>query len=102
MMGQSLTALKRERDELLRDRTAFASALDILQKRILESNETEIPRQPLLHTWSGTRACVGSLEMALHAVERTIDQVEQMIYALEAGSGLDIDIIPSKGIKGSN
>jgi hypothetical protein len=43
MQGYSLSWLMREREELRRDRYSFASALDILKKRIIESNETEIP-----------------------------------------------------------
>ena len=90
-MSYSLSWLKREKDQLLRDRTAFATALDTLQKRILESNETEVPRRPLLHEWSGTRASVASLEMALHAVERTIDEMNNLIFAIESGAAKDAD-----------
>jgi hypothetical protein len=90
-MAYSLSWLKREKEELLRDRTAFATALDTIKKRVLESNELEIPRQPLLHEWSGTRAVVGSLEMALNAVERTLDEMDNLIYAIESGAVKDAD-----------
>jgi hypothetical protein len=96
MANYSLSWLKREKDELLKDRTAFASSLDILRKRVLESNETEVPRQPLLHEWSGARAVVGSLEMALHAIERTIEQMDDLIFSIESGQ------VPNKDEGGIN
>lgn len=96
MQGYSLSWLLREQEELLRDRHAFALALDILRKRIMESNNTPIQRIPVLHEWSGTRASVGSLEMALHAVERTLDEVGQVILSIENGEAIDIDISPTK------
>jgi hypothetical protein len=99
MSGFSLSWLIREREELQRDRVAFASALDILQKRILESNETELPRKPLLHEWSGTRAVIGSLEMALHATERTLEQTNQVILSIQTGETTDED---KKGFSGDN
>ncbi len=96
MEGFSLTWLQREREELRRDRHAFGSALDVMQRRILESNETDIPRTPRLHEWSGTRAVVGSLEMSLHAVERTLDEINRMIEAVERGDVPNLDAPPKK------
>lgn len=92
MQGYSLSWLRREQEELLRDRHAFASALDILKRRISESNKTDVQRTPLLHEWSGSRASVGSLEMALHAVERTINEIGQVILSIENGEALDTDV----------
>ncbi len=102
MQGYSLSWLRREREELLRDRYAFATSLDILQKRILESNDTDVPRRPLLHEWSGSRASVGSLEMALHAIERTLDETNQLILAIENGEVLDTDAPVKKEPVGAN
>lgn len=102
MSGFSLTWLQREREELRRDRHAFGSALDILKRRILESNEAEIPRQPLLHEWSGARASVGSLEMSLHAIERALDEVNNLISSIESGEVQDLDAPPIKEPVGAN
>lgn len=102
MSGFSLTWLQREREELRRDRHAFGSALDIMKRRITDSNETEIPRQPLLHEWSGTRAVVGSLEMSLHAVERALDEMNNLITAIEKGEIQDLDAPPAKASVGAN
>lgn len=102
MNGFSLSWLLREREELRRDRYAFASALDIMTRRIHESNETEIRRTPNLHEWSGTRAVVGSLEMSLHAVERTINEMNELINGIERGEVLDLDAAPVKAPGGTN
>lgn len=101
MEAYSLSWLQREREELRRDRAAYATSLDILTRRVLESNETDIPRRPLLHEWSGTRACIGSLEMALHAVERTLNEVTNLISAIENGEAPNLDA-PSPTTQGSN
>ncbi len=102
MTGFSLSWLQREREELRRDRHAFAESLDILKRRILESNETDIPRQPLFHQWSGTRACVGSLEMSLNAVERTINEMDTLIEKIQNGEVPDLDVPAKKEPVGAN
>ncbi len=102
MEGFSLSWLQREREELRRDRHAFASCLDILQKRMIESNETEIPRRPLLHQWSGSQACIGSLELSLHAIERTLAEVDKLIVSIESGETPDLDAPRVKPPQGSN
>lgn len=91
MEAYSLSWLKLELKELRKDRHAFASALDYLQQRVIESNETDIPRRPLLHEWSGTRAAIGSLEMALHAIERTIGELDRLIYSINNREIIDLD-----------
>lgn len=102
MQGFSLTWLQREREELRRDRAAYAESLDIIQRRIIESNETEIPRRPLLHEWSGTRAVVGSLEMALHAAERALEEANNLILAIQSGEIPDLDAPAKKESSGAN
>jgi hypothetical protein len=102
MSGFSLSWLMRERKELQRDRHAFALALDTLKKRIMESSETDIERRPLLHEWSGTRAVVGSLEMALHATERALEETNQLILSIENGDTVDSDAPPKKEPTGVN
>lgn len=102
MSGYSLSWLRRERDELLRDRHAFATALGALERRLLESNDTDVPRRPLLHEWSGSRAAVGSLEMALHAIERTLDEANKLILSIENGEALDTDVPIKKESVGAN
>ncbi len=102
MSGFSLSWLKRERVELQRDRHAFASALDMLKERVMDSMNTDIPRRPLFHEWSGTRAVIGSLEMALHATERALEETNQLILSIETGESVDADAPPKKESSGAN
>jgi len=89
--GWSLSFLHRELSELRKDRDAWTKALSILKARILESNELEIPRRPILHEWSGTRAVVGSLEVTMHQIERTIEEVKELIRRIEDGELPNLD-----------
>jgi len=68
-----------------KDYKAFIQALEILQRRLIESNEVDPPRFPLLHQWSGSRAVVGSLELSIHAIRRTIDEYDGFIRKVESG-----------------
>ncbi len=83
--GYSRSTLVREKEELHRDLVSFSQAYEILRKRVLDSNELEIPRRPLLHEWSGTRAVIGSLEMAIHAIERTLTGTAEIIRQIDRG-----------------
>jgi hypothetical protein len=89
--GLSLCALRREREEIQKDWTCFMEMYDLLRGRILESNELQPPRAPMFHQWSGTHAVCGSLEMTLHAVERTRDELDQYIRQVESGTILNVD-----------
>jgi len=83
--GYSLSSLEKELDELRKDYVAFSQSYDILRQRVLESTELQPPRMPELHTWSGTRAVAGSLEMAIHAIERTILEYDVLVQKVRAG-----------------
>lgn len=89
--GYSLSGLYRELDELRKDFIAFSQSYDILRKRILESTEAQPARTPELHTWSGTRAVCGSLEMSIHAIERTILGYEELIQKVLSGEVKNAD-----------
>ncbi len=90
----SLRALEREKDELQKDYAAFLDSYEIIKRRVTDSSELEPPRQPLLHTWSGTRAVCGSLEMSLHAIERTILEYDALIQKVHAGEIENSDTPP--------
>ncbi len=81
----SRSTLVREKDELRKDLIAFSHAYETLRRRVLDSNELEIPRRPLLHEWSGTRAVIGSLEMAIHAIERTLAGTAEILRQIDRG-----------------
>ena len=89
--GYSLSMLVRERAELQRDLVAFQRAYDILRARLHESGESEIPRRPLLHEWSGSRSVCGSLEMSIHAIERTLVEMADLIRRINDGDVQNID-----------
>lgn len=84
-LGHSLSGLELEIAELRKDYVAFCTAYDLLCKRITESSETVPSRTPVLHTWSGTRAVIGSLEMSCHAIERTIIEYADVINKVKSG-----------------
>lgn len=85
MTALSLKELLREREEIHKDWHAFMAAYDLLRQRIIESNELQPPRAPLLHQWSGSSAVCGSLELSLHAIERTRDEYDRLIKLVESG-----------------
>jgi len=85
MQSLSLKELIREREELRKDLIAWTQAYDILCKRVRESSELETPRNPPLHVWSGSRAVLGSLELTIHAIERTIEEHGELIRRVQSG-----------------
>lgn len=87
----SLSFLRRELEQLRKDRDAWEQALSVLKARILESNELPIPRRPILHEWSGTRAVIGSLEVTLHQIERTIEEAKEIVRQIENGDLPNLD-----------
>jgi len=80
----SLSLLQDELMELQKDRTAFASAYDLLRKRIQESLNTTRSNPPL-HKWSGSRAVMGSLEMTIAHVECSIEEHSKAIGLIRDG-----------------
>ena len=90
--GWSLSFLRRELVELRKDRDAWFQALAVLKARVLESNELPVPRRPILHEWSGTRAVIGSLEVTMHQIERTIEEMEMLVLKVETGELKDLDL----------
>lgn len=87
----SLRELTREREELRKDFIAWTRSYDILRKRLRESNELEQPRCLRLEHWSGSRAVIGSLEMSIHAIERTIEEYGVLISQIVNGEIPNLD-----------
>lgn len=73
------TPLSPEKEELEKDLKAFYSAYNILRDRVIESEDSAPWRYPSLRQWSGTCAVMGALELAIHAVERTIEEYEKLV-----------------------
>jgi hypothetical protein len=79
----SLTELLFERTELQHDYIAFSRAYDVIKRRVLESNEAQLSRVPLLHTWSGTRAVCGSLELAIKFIQLSMEAIDSQIEEVQ-------------------
>lgn len=84
MRKLSLTHLREEKRELQKDLMAFKRSFDVVRNRIDESLNSSRSFPPL-HKWSGTRAVVGSLEMAIQHIERTIEEHSHAIHLIQVG-----------------
>lgn len=89
--GLSLSELEKEREELRKDFIAFSRAYDLIRGRIQESTDMEDPRVPLLHQWSGSRAVCGALEMSIHAIERSVQEMDGLINKIALGEISNLD-----------
>lgn len=96
--GWSLSFLKRELEELRKDKKAWEQALTILKNRVVDSNDLPIPRRPILHEWSGTRAAIGSLELSLHFIEKTVEGAVELIRQVENGDVPNLDLPDHPGL----
>lgn len=72
-----IKALDAEIAEKSADLKAFSTAREIIRQRVLEVQDSESTLTPLTR-WSGTDAVLGSLDLAIHAMERTIDELKHM------------------------
>lgn len=77
-MDFSREELEKEISEMQKDLASFVSARDIIRNRVLEVRDA--PRcLTTLPEWSGTDAVLGSLDLSIHAMERTIDELEALL-----------------------
>lgn len=76
--------LEAEIQEKTLDLVAFHEARRIIRKRVLEVKDSPSPLTPL-PTWSGTDAVLGSLDLAIHAMERTLDELLEMKRKIQFG-----------------
>jgi hypothetical protein len=77
----SRAQLVEELEEKTADLKAFSDAREIIRKRVLEVKDSQCQLTPLPH-WSGTDAVLGSLDLSIHAMERTIAELR---FLLEHG-----------------
>lgn len=70
--------LEAEIAEKSRDLAAFGQARDLVRRRVLEVAESKSRLTPL-PVWSGTDAVLGSLDLAISAIERTIDELRELL-----------------------
>lgn len=74
----SRTQLLAELAEKTDDLTAFSQAREIVRRRVLEVAESTCALTPLPH-WSGTDAVLGSLDLSIHAIERTVAELRGLL-----------------------
>lgn len=77
-MNLDYTELKAEIEEKSLDLNAFVQARDIIRARVLEVRDSQSPLTPLPN-WSGTDAVLGSLDLAIHSMERTLVELSAML-----------------------
>jgi hypothetical protein len=73
----SIIELQAEIDEKSRDCQAFLAARNIIRSRLLEVKDSQSKLTPLPY-WSGTDAVLGSLDLAIHSMERTIQELKDL------------------------
>ena len=78
----SRTELLDEVAEKSKDLEAFLKARDIVRARVLEVSDSQSKLTPLPH-WSGTDAVLGSLDLACHSIERTLEELKVLLEKAE-------------------
>jgi hypothetical protein len=83
-MSRELDQVQAEIEETGKDLKAFVEARDVVRRRVIETKDQEFRLTPLLN-WSGTDAVLGTLDLAVHAIERTLAELRQIEKALQKG-----------------
>ena len=87
--GISRSHVELELAEHTKDLAAFKGAYSQIHTRVLEVQDEG--RLMKLVNWSGTSAVMGSLELTIHAIERTVDELKDLLKRLDAGAIIDSD-----------
>ena len=70
--------LKAEIEEKTKDLEVFVKARTLIRERLLEVQDSNSRLTPLPF-WSGTDAVLGALDLSIHAMERTIDELKEWL-----------------------
>lgn len=70
--------LQDELEEKTKDLEAFFTAREIIRRRVVEVKDSESKLTPLPY-WSGTDAVLGSLDLAIHAMQRTVEELKVLL-----------------------
>lgn len=81
-MKMTREELKAEIAEKSEDLDAFVRARDIIRARVLAVTDSQNKLTPLPN-WSGTDAVLGSLDLSIHAMERTLAELRDWLEAVE-------------------
>lgn len=65
------------------DLRAFQDAYTCISRRVQEVKDEG--RLLKLVNWSGTSAVMGSLELATHAMERTVEELKSILSRIDSG-----------------
>lgn len=80
MTREEITA---EIDEKAQDLEVFSQARALIRNRVLEIIDSKSSLTPLPR-WSGTDAVLGSLDLAIHAMERTLEELHEHRREIES------------------
>ena len=95
----TLLEIADEIDEKTKDWRAFSEARAIIRKRVLEVRDSQSKLTPLPQ-WSGTDAVLGSLDLSIHAMERTLLELQELRRKmLEGGPILEVIDGGNNGLK---
>ena len=87
--GISRRQVELELQEHNLDLSAFSSAYSLIHQRVVEVKDEG--RLMTLVNWSGTSAVMGSLELAIHAMERTVEELRDILKRMDAGAIINSD-----------
>ena len=87
--GVSKALVLLELAEHQKDLAAFSSAYSAVHSRVQEVKDEA--RLMQLVNWSGTAAVMGSLELTIHAIERTVMELKDILKRLDAGAIINLD-----------
>jgi hypothetical protein len=74
--------IKDELEEKTKDLEAFFKAREIIRRRVFEVQDSGSSLTPLPN-WSGTDAVLGTLDLTVHAIERTVEELKTMLENTE-------------------
>ena len=77
-----ITEVRAEIAEKSLDLSAFTQAREIVRRRVLEVQDSKSKLTPLPN-WSGTDAVLGSLDLAIHAMERTLEELRELLRSAQ-------------------
>lgn len=81
-MKLDIQELEAELAEKTKDLETFVLARDLVRKRVREVADSSFRSELTpLPSWSGTDAVLGSLDLCIHAMERTIEEIKQLLKA---------------------
>lgn len=70
-----------EISEKTRDLEVFSQARALIRARVMEVSDSQSPLTPLPH-WSGTDAVLGSLDLSINAIARTVEELQAELEKL--------------------